>query len=97
MDDEFDVDEYLKKEHQKILDNLTEALLASMNTGDYYIIGDYIEKAIQELEPPDLTCTRCGRKMPWLKYHLKQGICDDCARELSEMSDDERGGCGGDS
>jgi len=87
--DEFDVNRYFRYQRKKILRDLTDALLASMDTGDYYIIGELIEKAIRELKPPKCHCERCGREMEWIEYHIKQGLCDDCIYEIMSEYENE--------
>jgi len=66
---------------------LMEAFNLSFETGDIYNIGILIEAAINRLKLSE-KCECCGREMDFFNYHLKQGICDECAKKLSEESDD---------
>lgn len=77
-----------EKAHNEVLDLLTRAWLRSMDSGDYYLIGEDLEKLILKLRPPYLPCIRCGKKMSWLKYHARQGMCMKCAKEVSKEADD---------
>jgi len=73
----------IEEQRNEILKHLIEALLTSMNTGDYFIIGKYIENAIKEMNPPKKRCSRCGSPMDFMEYYVKQGMCDKCAMEVS--------------
>ncbi|RLI87752.1 MAG: hypothetical protein DRP01_01085 [Archaeoglobales archaeon] len=74
--------------HNEVLDLLTKAWLRSIDSGDYYLIGEDLERLILKLRPPYLPCMRCGRRMSWLKYHIRQGVCMECAEEMSKEADD---------
>ena len=63
---------------------LFQAFDLSLETGDVYDIGTLIEEAIRKLELPPERCECCGREMSFFEYHLKQGICNYCAEEMSK-------------
>jgi len=78
----------MKEKRKQIALLLMKAFNLSFETGDIYDIGTLIETAINRLKLPPEKCECCGRPMNFFDYHLKQGICDECAKKISEESDD---------
>jgi len=77
-----------EKKRKRIGLLLMEAFNLSFETGDIYEIGTLIEEAIRKLKLPFEKCECCGRPMSFFDYHLKQGICDECAKKISEEAED---------
>jgi len=76
-----------EKKRKRIGLLLMKAFNLSFETGDVYEIGTLIEEAVRKLELP-AQCECCNRPMSFFDYYLKQGICDECAKKLSEEAED---------
>ena len=41
------------------------------------------EEMLSQFELPDIPCDMCDKPMPFYDYHMKQGMCDECASNIS--------------
>jgi hypothetical protein len=79
-----DYNKWYEKRREELGKILIQALCISMDTSDIYKMGDTIEKWIKDLNLPDEKCSMCGKVMIFFDYHLKQGICDECAIKIEK-------------
>jgi hypothetical protein len=67
-------------------ESLMEALdEVDVNVGQFWY--QPIIEMLSYFELPDKHCSECHKKMPFMDYYIKQGMCDECASKFS--SDDE--------
>jgi len=85
----FSYNKWYYKQAFKLAGLLMEALHVAMNINEADSLWNVIHEKIEDLDLPYQKCKKCGVKMKYWDWAIRQGFCDDCIREIEEKMKDE--------
>jgi len=79
----FDYELWYQRQALKLAELLMEALHVAINI-NHTDLWDVIEGKIRDLNLPKQKCRRCGAKMDYWDWAIRQGYCDKCIGEIGD-------------